>query len=66
MINTRVIDSCSIQHRTIMEGPTKSKKNHFYIRHDIFPLEEDMRTEFKGHRAISVEEKNPWNFYHVK
>ena len=43
----------------------EAKRRRFYYRHDIVPFEEDMCTEFKGHRAISLEEKNPWNFYYV-
>ena len=43
-------------------------RNRTYIRHQVVEMEEDMTTEFKGHRSILMEDENPkhWNPNNVR
>ena len=38
-------------------------RDRCYVRHEVVHMEEDMTTEFKGHRSILMEDVNPkhWN-----
>ena len=42
--------------------------NRTYTRHQVVTMEEDMTTEFKGHRSILMEDENPkhWNPNNVR
>ena len=42
--------------------------NRSYTRHQVVAMEEDMTTEFKGHRSILMEDENPkhWNPNNVR
>lgn len=43
-------------------------RNRSYTRHQVVAMEEDMTTEFKGHRSILMEDENPkhWNPNNVR
>ena len=43
-------------------------RNRSYTRHQVDAMEEDMTTEFKGHRSMLMEDENPkhWNPNNVR
>ena len=43
-------------------------RDRFYVRHQIVNLEENLTTEFKGHRSIAMDDVNPrhWNPNNVR